>query len=91
MKISIGLGSVAVLVASASYAQDSSPARTAKTVIALRGAPCGDITGAVEDPNNGNILAECSNGMIYGVMWTNDRKGRFLVRRNSLNGKFEVY
>lgn len=64
---------------------------TARTVIWLRGAPCGEITGTATEPSSGSILVECSNGMIYAVMKSRDGSGWFLTRRNSLTGKFELY
>lgn len=63
----------------------------AKTMINMRGAPCGAVTGAERDPSRGNVVAQCSNGMIYGVGRTADGKGLFLMQRNSLTGKFERY
>jgi hypothetical protein len=64
---------------------------TARTVIWMRGAPCGEINGTMTEPTTGGILVECSNGMIYGVMKTRDGSGWFLTKRNTLSGKFELY
>lgn len=61
---------------------------TARSLLRLRGAPCGDIKGTAPD-GKGNFLFECTNGMIYGVIKAPE--GYILVRRNSLTGKFDLF
>lgn len=90
-RVALALALAGITPALAS-AQDNSPEQTAKKVMSMRGAPCGEIVVVVEDPKNGNIVAECSNGMVYAIIKVPDGSGhRVLTRRNSLTGLFDVY
>jgi len=69
-----------------------SPAtETARSVILARGAPCGQVVEAIKDRVSGNIVAACSNGMMYGLVRDRYSDRWRLTRRNSLTGKFEPF
>lgn len=88
MRVLIGL---LMLLAPAAAAHAADERGTAKTVIWMRGAPCGDITGTYQDPSSRAIITQCSNGRIYAVVPTKDGSGWFLAQQNTLTGKLELY
>lgn len=69
----------------------SQATETARSVIVARGAPCGQIIDAIKDHMSGNIVAGCSNGMMYGVVRDPFSSKWRLTRRNTLTGKFEPF